>query len=76
MNNIFLRLYNAALRLHITGPTHLLLRERSEPADLYEFFKIPKHLSIILLLDLKLLKQINKAISIQAALFILITFAK
>ena len=54
-----LRLYKAALTLQINGPCQRLLLKRRVPAALYEFFSIPKHLSIKDLRDLKDLKTIH-----------------
>ena len=50
---ILRRLYKAAVKLQIIGPTKRLLLNRLLPTELYVDFKIPKHLSIIALLSLK-----------------------
>ena len=66
VNINFRRLYNAAVKLQIIGPTQRLLRKRNAPADLYEFFKIPKHLSIMLRLDLKVLYKQKLKVMVTA----------
>ena len=54
---IFLRLYKAAVKLQINGPIQRLLLNLLVPTELYEFFRMPKQRSIMLLLDLKALKR-------------------
>ena len=65
MNKSLRLLYNAAVKLQTIGPTHLLERKRRVPAERYEFFKMPKHRSIMLLRDLKHLNMIEFNIQLQ-----------